>query len=131
MKKLVVLILAFLYLSTSVGATVHLHFCMDKLVDWGLWQSNDKKCTSCGMDKTQEKKAGCCKDEQKQVKLESDHKAAAAYQLIELAWDVIPPLEFELQHINLPVVTDHNPLSHGPPRRGDIAVYIRNCVFRI
>ena len=131
MKKFIVTILAFLYITASVGATVHLHYCMDKLVNWGLWHNNDKKCGKCGMEKSQEKENGCCKDEHKQVKLESDHKGAAAYLLSELISVALPAPVFELPAINLPTVTEQNPLSHAPPRSCNIAVYIRNCVFLI
>lgn len=131
MKKFVVTILAFLYLSASVGATVHLHYCMDKLVNWGLDHSNDKTCSECGMEKGKEKDNGCCKDEHKQVKLENDHKGTVSFQLAELISVALPPHEFELPRISLPTVTEQYPLSHAPPQDGDIAVYIRNCVFRI
>ena len=131
MKKFIVTILAFIYITASVGATVHLHFCMDKLVDWGLWHNNDKKCGKCGMEKSQEKENGCCKDEHKQVKIESDHKGAATYLLSELMSVDLPAPVFELADINLPTVTEQNPLSHAPPRSWNIAVYIRNCVFLI
>lgn len=131
MKKIVVTILALLYLSASVGATVHFHYCMDKLVDWGLEHSNDKTCDQCGMEKSHEKDNGCCKDEHKQVKLENDHKGAIAFQLAGLMSIDLPAYEFELPQISFPAVTGQHPLSHAPPGAGDIAVYIRNCVFRI
>src|SRR5688572_30125687 len=101
MKKLVVTILAFLYLSASVGATVHLHYCMDKLVNVGLWHKEEKQCGKCGMEKSDENNKGCCKDEHKQVKLENDHKGTSAYQLTE--WiSILPVSFFELLHITLP-----------------------------
>ena len=131
MKKIIVLILAFLYLATSVGATVHFHYCMDKLVDWGLWQDKDEKCGKCGMDKSQEQANGCCKDEQKQIKLENSHKGATTYFLKEFTSTAVPGTVFEVPDISLPTVTEQNPLSHAPPRCDALVVYIRNCVFRI
>ena len=131
MKKFVVTILAFLYLSVTAGATVHFHYCMGKLADWGFWHSNDKQCGKCGMEKSHEKNNGCCKDEHKQVKLESDHKGTATYSLTELPSVALFDPAFELPDIKLPTVTEQNPLSHAPPRSCDIAVYIRNCVFLI
>lgn len=131
MKKLVVTILSFLYLTSTIGATVHFHYCMDKLVDSGLWHNNDKQCGKCGMEKSQENDNGCCKDEHKQVKLETDHKGVSAYQLTEPGAAALPVPLFEITDINLPTVTEQIPRSHAPPRSGDIAVYIRNCVFRI
>lgn len=129
--KLVVTILSFVYLASTVGATVHLHYCMDKLVETGLWKDNDKKCGKCGMEKSPNGDNGCCKDEQKQYKLESDHKAATAYQLSHVLVAAVPVSFIELPQIKLATITEQHPLSHAPPRSGDIAVHIRNCVFRI
>ena len=41
MKKAIVSILAVLYLCSSAGATVHLHYCMGKLVNWS-WLTRTK-----------------------------------------------------------------------------------------
>lgn len=131
MKKALIVILSFFYLSSSVGATVHLHYCMNRLVDWSLWNDNDKKCAKCGMEKSQEEDSGCCKDEHKQVKLDNDHKASVNFLLSHLVSIAVPSPLFELFDIKLPTVTEKNPLSHAPPRSSDISVYIRNCVFRI
>jgi hypothetical protein len=131
MKKFIVTILAFLYLAATAGATIHFHYCMDELVNAGLWHSDDKKCSRCGMEKSHENNNGCCKDEHKQVKLETDHKGVPAYQLTEPGSAALPVPLFEIADINLPTVTGRNSLSHAPPRRDEIAVYIRNCVFRI
>ncbi len=51
MKKVLTTILAFVYLSTSMGATIHLHYCMGKLASWGLIDHESKNCTKCGMVK--------------------------------------------------------------------------------
>ena len=71
MKKILVSIFAVFYLASSVGATVHLHYCMDKFIDWSLLKGGDK-CDKCGM----EKDGGCCKDENKFVKNNVDQKVA-------------------------------------------------------
>jgi hypothetical protein len=64
-----------------MGATIHMHFCTDKLVGWSLWYSDkDKKCSDCGM---KEKKNDCCKDEHKQVKLNTVHQKSATAQNIQ------------------------------------------------
>lgn len=83
------------------------------------------------MEKSQDINNGCCKDEHKQVKLETDHKGVSAYQLAEQGPAALPVPLFEIADINLPTVTEQIPRSHAPPRSSEIAVYIRNCVFRI
>ena len=47
MKKFITAILAVLYLGTSSGATIHMHYCMGKLADWGLGHKNSKTCGQC------------------------------------------------------------------------------------
>lgn len=130
MKKIVVAIFAFLYLGVSTGATVHLHYCMGELVNWGLWQDTSKKCGKCGMEK--DKKNGCCKDEHKQFKIENDQKTAKPpFQIIQLLSVAAPPSFIEISVNNLPSVTEENSLNHAPSRSSGIAVYIRNRFFRI
>src|SRR6188474_3384059 len=87
MKRILVSIFAVFYLASSVGATVHLHYCMDKLIDWSLLKSEGDKCGKCGMDKD----GGCCKDDNKFVKNNVDQKVAeSSIQLIQIAAGATP-----------------------------------------
>lgn len=131
MKQFIAVIIAILYMGSTTGATLHMHYCMGKLVDSGLWHNESKTCGKCGMHKDKEAKDGCCKDEHKQVKLETDHKAATGYFLSQLFTIGAPATFFELPAIDLPSIAEKNPVSNAPPRSTGIAVYIRNCVFRI
>jgi hypothetical protein len=129
MKKLIVIVLAFLHLSASAGVSMHMHYCMGKLADWTLSQKESRVCGTCGMEKSG--KNDCCKDEYKFVKNTGDQKAAeSAFQLIELASVALPASIFETLTIDLPSVTEAYPISHAPPDSRP-AAYIRNCVFRI
>src|SRR5450432_1856520 len=80
MKKVLATILAFVYLSTTMGATIHLHYCMGKLASWGLIDHESKNCAQCGMVKKTSSsqcmaaKMECCKDEHKQIKTDKDQK---------------------------------------------------------
>ena len=131
MRKVFVFILACFYLTSATGATVHLHYCMNKLVDWKLWHSNEKKCSGCGMEKSLENDNGCCKDEHKQVKLENDHKAAPNYWITNLEITTFSSSELEIMDFNFRNAAQQIPLSHAPPRTAGTAVYILNRVFRI
>src|SRR5215207_6488586 len=129
MKKFFVAILAVLYLGTSVGATVHLHYCMGKLVNWSLWQSSTSKCSKCGMEKNHTSSDnGCCKDEQKHIKNSKDQKLTETAFNIYATSVVLPISNSDLFLIKIPSVTEKNPISHAPPRR-QVAIYIRNRVF--
>jgi hypothetical protein len=80
MKKVLATILAFIYLSSSMGATIHLHYCMGKLASWGLINHESKNCERCGMVKktaasqSMSAKMDCCRDEHKQIKTDKDQK---------------------------------------------------------
>ncbi|MBL7720616.1 MAG: hypothetical protein JNK98_01335 [Chitinophagaceae bacterium] len=132
MRKSLALIVAIVYLSTTTGATIHMHYCMGKLADWGLGHNRSKTCGNCGMEKSEEKDNGCCKDEQKFVKNDNDQKTAEAL-VITFASQVIDlPIEyFSVLDIPVSSVTEKHPVSHAPPRSNGVAVYIRNCSFLI
>lgn len=132
MKKFIVAILAILYLGTSTGATIHMHYCMGKLADWGLGHNKSKTCGECGMDKSDEKDNGCCKDEHKFVKNDNDQKIAeAGFQMMQLVSTAMPLSFFEVPVKHISSITEGNPISHAPPRSSGIAVYILNRTFLI
>ncbi|HTF31220.1 MAG TPA: hypothetical protein VK625_20330 [Flavitalea sp.] len=132
MKKFIVAILAILYLGTSTGATVHLHYCMDNLVGWDLWARHGDDCSNCGMTKEQKKEAkGCCKDERKQIKLTTDHKAIDDLQLIYKLQGTISPVHFELPPVYFSSISYENAMGHAPPGNAAPPIYLVNCTFRI
>ncbi len=129
MKKFLVSILAFLYITTSTGATMNMHFCMGKLNNWELGATTFKKCSKCGME---EKNNGCCRDEQTFLKNQPDQKITeTAFQSIKIIAVALPPSFVGVVFNHFPQLTEKYPLSNAHPRTGDVAVYIRNCVFLI
>ena len=133
MKKFIVSILSILYLSTSMGATIHLHYCMGKLVDWGLWQTSTSKCSNCGMEKSHNSMdQGCCKDEFKQIKSEKDQKLTDNFTQLSKTVSEVAPIIFPSHSISLPaVLCDEFPKANSPPRSCSTSRNIINCVFRI
>jgi len=131
-KKFLLAILAFVYISTSIGATVHVHYCMGKMADWGFGQNEDKTCNKCGMEQSDQKGNGCCNDENKLIKNNTDQKTtAAALQMAQLVAVDLPVSIYEISTTGFTSVTEENPVSNAPPRSNSVAVYIRNCVFRL
>lgn len=125
MKKIIVSILAVFYLTSTIGATVHLHYCMDKLIKQSLFNAEEDKCGKCGM----EKDSGCCKDEQKLVKNNTDQKTSeSTIQLIPVAPSGSSINLSEIDHACS--LAKKHPISHAPPGSGS-EIYLRNCVFRI
>jgi hypothetical protein len=131
MKKLLITVLAIFYLGVSSGATLHFHYCMGELIEWGL--SNDlseksSECSNCGMKKGVSE--DCCKDQKQEYKLKESQKTPVI---------IVQPNVFALATPNIPDFTqiilstpaNLNPERNAPPRTLKTAVFIRNCNFRI
>jgi hypothetical protein len=130
MKKFVVLILALVYLSASVGATVHFHFCMNEYVGWSLSQDKDDKCGKCGMG--EKDKDGCCKDEHKHFKLKTDHQKTNATGFIYLV--ITPALPVPVLDFTSPSsanITESYPACHAPPDIVKNKLHVLHCLFLI
>jgi len=106
---------------------------MGKLVEWGFWKNYSQKCSSCGMEKNTGENGGCCKDEQKQLKLDKDQKITDnAFKLIQSTSSATVTTTFpEIQGTHFFSSPENKPLGHAPPRNHKRAVYLRNCVFLI
>jgi len=71
-KKAIVILLLIFYSASTIGATINMHYCMNKFASWSLSNVKKEKCANCGMKNT-----GCCKDEKKEIKLTLDQQKAA------------------------------------------------------
>ena len=130
MKKFLAAILAIIYLSVSSGATIHFHYCMGKMMSWDMSTKNKNNCGNCGMEKASKK--GCCHDEQKQLKVEKDQKnAEPVFLLLAITSDATNHLSPCLPELYLSIPAVNNFSAHAPPAHPGIAVYLRNCNFRI
>jgi hypothetical protein len=138
MKKLLATILAFVYLSTSMGATIHLHYCMGKLASWGLINHESNTCAQCGMvvKKTPfqniESKKSCCKDEHKQIKTGVDQKFSPSevYKLGDFSQDIAIK-EAATQNINVFSFPVAYPKTHAPPLISKPPLFIIHRNFRL
>lgn len=132
MRKFFLTILAFVYIASSIGATINMHYCMGKLANWDIGHNVSKTCGKCGMEKAAEKNNGCCKDEKKFVKIIADQQVSKDGLQVQPVFSVHIPIDFiELPAIDFSSVTIANPFGNAPPRSSGVAVYIRNCVFLI
>jgi hypothetical protein len=127
MKKILVSILAVFYLASSVGATVHLHYCMDKLINWSLLKGDGDKCDKCGMKKDD----GCCKDEHKFVKNSDDQKAAeSSIEVLQFLTGTAPVSVLNISEFYSSIVHKY-PVSHAPPTSGrEFILAIAFSVFK-
>jgi hypothetical protein len=130
MKKFLVTILAVFYLGTSVGATIQFHYCMGKLVDWGMEYGYDSKCSICGMEKKSHE--GCCKDEYKQIKNDNAQKVSESYTQLKKITSEAAQINFPEYSFKLPdIVPNEFSKANAPPRSCRSSIYIINCVFLI
>jgi len=135
MKKFIVAILSILYISSAAGATVHLHYCMGKLVDMGLWHGKAPKCSNCESKKkmaaTCSKK--CCKDKHQQVKVPKDQKTAAtvAFEGMHLTAIALPAKYPVLPEAIVLAEKFAYPPSNAPPQEGTGKLYLLHSIFLI
>lgn len=131
MRKLLISILAVMYMAAATGASINIHYCMDKMIgaEWGNSSGDD--CGKCGMEKSSSKD-NCCKEEQKLVKIDLDQKTTdASIQLVKLAATAIDVHHFEISEDNISSIAEEEPTSNAPPKGAPIALYKRNCTYLI
>lgn len=129
MKKIVAIFFLITYGFTNVGATVHLHYCMDKFVGANLWHSEDNKCGKCGM--TEKSKKGCCKDEHKQIKIEkAQQKTTSDYNFSSVLSPAILTAFIYNSFAEI-TITESLPKANASPPKQGVSIYILNCAYRI
>lgn len=130
MKKFVATIFLFVYFITSTGATVQLHYCMNKLVSWSLETKGKSVCNKCGMVKMKHK--GCCHDENKIIKVDKDHKATfASFDFLKYSLPLHKNTSHSYEVLRISNLAVSYPKSNAPPVLSPVPVYLSNSVFRI
>ena len=137
MKKLLATILAFVYLSTSMGATIHLHYCMGKLASWGLINHESKNCAYCGMVKQNPDsqsamaKKGCCKDEHKQIQTDKDQKLSPPESFKYTLSEAFAINDSYHQGIKVFSSAIEHPSANAPPLIGNLPLFLVFRNFRL
>ena len=130
MKKVVVILLLFAYGISSFGATIHEHYCMDKLVSSSL----ENKIGGCGSKGTMGgmQKGKCCKHVYKQVKVENHYKDAVAGMSYEkFIAAAIPAYYYHITTPNITTLTKNTYFKTDFRRKSNNKLYILDCVYRI
>lgn len=114
MKKLLIILLLFVYANSLVGATMHFHYCMGELVEISFNAYEDQTCGKCGMDATTKK--GCCEDVQKEIKLKTEHQKNAT-QDIAFKYIAAPAVLPAFHPYSIALINEHrdNYSSYRPP----------------
>lgn len=133
MKKFLFSILAVVYLWATMGATLHLHYCMGRLADTGFVKEDKGNCSLCGMEKTGGDNKGCCHDQEETVKLSIDQK----YSTVSLFHFEQPFSEPEAVFTGFQPQLISNagdkvsPVSNAPPRSPQVPHYLMFCHLSI
>ena len=138
MKKVLATILAFVYLSTSMGATIHLHYCMGRLASWGLIDHESKNCSACGMVKKTSGAQGkvakmdCCRDEHKQIKTDKDQKLFPSefFKYNDLP-QAVTLRELVIPGVNVLSPTTAYPNTNAPPLLSKLPLFVVYRNFRL
>lgn len=129
MKRIWVTILLLAYFTVSSGFVVNLHYCMGDLAGVEIGHPEQKDCGKCGMPL--KKKAGCCEDAVKVLKVEQDQSAAIfAVFHFGVAQDLPVPAFFPFAPAEQVACYLATP-AHAPPPISLQDIYLYNCVFRI
>ena len=130
MKQLFIILLAFVYLTSTAGVNVEMHYCHGKLKSVSLASILHKDCC-CKMKAAM--KNGCCKTEVKTCKLNENHKPEIFSTIPDFSkWIQVSSLSSSSTlYFTSPLVTEFN--SNPPPDLmlpvKDISVF--NQTFRI
>jgi hypothetical protein len=130
MKRYLIFIFTLFYFSAASGATVEFHYCMGKLVEWGMAKpSESKSCSNCKMKMKDSK--DCCKKNQQQVKIEQAQKAEFSFDFKSFPIALAVPLVFETGLNTIQQTNTGVHYSHAPPRTEKEALFLRLRTFRI
>lgn len=132
MKRIFITISAFVYIITSTGAVINMHYCMNKFAGWGLGNNNSRTCIKCGMEEKQGCDKGCCNDKYIFIKNNTAQKVVElAFQFIH-AFAIVLPVNFLRKPVNeFSLTTKRNPLCPHPPLNNRSAIYICDCSLLI
>ena len=129
LKKIKAILLFLMYGSATMGATIHLHYCINQMVGWSLWHSKKEECGRCDMKKN---KTDYFKNKHKHFKLKADqHNAATA---VPIAFKPAPAIVNPIPDLNFQAfkkVTESFSIYHAPPDIGNTRLHIFLCVYLI
>jgi hypothetical protein len=128
MKKIIVSILAILYLGVSSGVAMQVHYCMGERAGVDLYGDTDDHCGKCGMKAN---KGGCCADENKFFKLEDSHKTVSNDVSLDAPEYILPTTTLALNWLFKENLLSEQINNHSPPTYSGPGSCILNCVFRL
>lgn len=128
-KRIAIFSLLLVYLSTTAGFALSLHFCGTKISNIRINQSAKKPCCK---KEAEEKPDKCCKDKHVRIKVSDLQQTAQSAKI-----PAICNLDLYINPNNISVFTTGLFVSisavsyRGPPVRSSIPLTLQNCIFRI
>lgn len=135
MKKGILYIWAFVFILSTGGVLVDMHYCMGKVIGTSIGislSSNDNHCTTCGMKKKSSNSKGCCHDTKKLIKNNFDQKTAEQISSIaSTSFEFLQtPTSAAYSYVDYHnVVLNFN--VHAPPPPTAHPIYLRHRSFLI
>lgn len=125
-----------LYMGSSTGATLHLHYCMGKLVEMGLWHGKAPKCSNCDTKKKMAASCNkqCCQDKHQKVQVAKDQQTAPAVFHLMVNTATLPVTIHHYPVLPEALVTSVKyayPPGHAPPLPKSTQLYLLNSTFLI
>ena len=127
MKKIIVAFLAILYMGSSSGIAMDIHFCMGKESGVEFYGADNSKCNKCGMTA----KKGCCHDKHQFYKLKDAHKTVSNDVDFGTADVAILPNYTAYNWVLTGTAADKKVQNLSPPNYSKPSICIMNCIFRI
>jgi len=134
MKKLFLYLLSFIFIITSSGVMVNMHYCMGKVAGSSISfiTHASSKCDKCGMEKSKTKGKGCCHDSNKLVKNTIDQKLASSSIKTDHQFTYLNSFENnEFKIIFFPSSDSITIRYHAPPLYSGVPDYISHCSYLI
>lgn len=126
MKKFLVTILALVYLTSTLGATMRLDCCMEKLVSFGL------NTTSVNVHEDDKESNGCSKDDHKKARLGHEQKRSNNYiRIAKIAAAAVGTSFPDYSFHYASSLTEAYPVNNAPPQATKAPLFIFNCIYRI
>ncbi len=133
MKRIILIILAFVYLGASQGPTVYLHYCMGELVETGLEHPGESAaCEFCGMSKSAADAGACCQQDAKSIKIDNVQKIVKSEYKFDQKVIFLPKMTTEhlLHTFNKKGLKASFSQQDSRPR-WQVPLVIEHCTYRI
>lgn len=126
LKRQAAVVLMMLYLITTSGFALNLHYCFNQLTSFGI-DSPSKGC----IKERQTKNMKCCKDKRLVVKVKDAHESGSISIIENITSFILPKIQFSDIPPGVPDAAFSSFVDRGPPPFPDVTIYLRNRNFRI